>query len=282
MQQPLTLSEDQRLSSEPLAPEDAATTDQWRSADSLTPLERRSRLGGAVGWNFNMPLGSMRDFVENISPVGFEIQLRYWAMRRISFGLSGERDSYADERPRSSYQVQNGALTATAYNHLFSAILRFIPTYYLLDDGPVLPFVAPNIGVAWNEYRSRAADLELSDSKVSIVYGAEDSSIISSQQWPIIGWRIASSRLRASGSANTMLRIAARSSAPCGSMTASPNAFRIAGMAAPPAEVSACATASVSTMCAPCAANRSATVLLPLPIPPVNPTRKRRESMETV
>lgn len=178
MQQPLTLAEDQRVSSEPLAPEDAATTDAWRSSDSLTPLERRSRLGGAVGWNFNMPLGSMRDFTENISPVGFEMQLRYWATRRLSFGLSGEWDSYADERPRSSYQLDNGALTATAYNHLFSAILRFIPTVYLIDDGPVLPFVAPNIGVAWNEYRTRAADLELSESKVSIVYGAEAGVLI--------------------------------------------------------------------------------------------------------
>jgi hypothetical protein len=178
MQQSLTVAEDQRLSSEPLAPEDAAMTDSWVSADSMTPLERRSRLGGAVGWNFNMPLGSMRDFAANISPIGFEIQLRYWATRRLSFGLSGEWDSFVDERPRSSYQLDNGAVTATAYNQLFSAILRFIPTYYLVEDGPVLPFVAPNIGVAWNEYRSRAADLELTDSKVSIVYGAEAGVLI--------------------------------------------------------------------------------------------------------
>lgn len=178
MQQPLTVAEEQRLSSEPLAPEDAAMTDRWRSADSLTPLERRSRLGGAVGWNFNMPLGSVRDFTANLSPIGFEIQLRYWATRRLSFGLSGEWDSFVDERPRSSYQVQNGAITATAYNQLFSAILRFIPTIYLIDDGPVMPFIAPNIGVGWNEYRSRAADLELSDSKVSIAYGAEAGVLI--------------------------------------------------------------------------------------------------------
>lgn len=178
MQQPLDLAEDQRLSSEPLAPEDAAMTDEWRSADSLRPLERRSRIGGAVGWNFNVPLGSMRDFAANVSPVGFEIQLRYWAAPRLSFGLSGEWDSFVDTRPRNSYQLENAALTATAYNQLFAAILRFIPTYYLLDDGPVMPFVAPNIGVGWNEYRSRAADLELSDSKVSIVYGAEAGVLI--------------------------------------------------------------------------------------------------------
>lgn len=178
MAQPLTRSEEQHLSAQPLEPEEAALTDRWASADHLSPLERRNSLGGAVGWNFNMPLGSVRDFAANISPLGLEIQLRYWFSRRISFGLSGEWDSYTDVRPRSSYQVDNGALTATAYNQLFSAALRFIPTLYLIEDGPALPFVAPNIGVAWNEYRSKAADLELSDSAVSIVYGVEAGVLI--------------------------------------------------------------------------------------------------------
>jgi len=176
--QPLTPAEEQRGSAQPLAPEDAALTDSWVRGDELGPLERRSSLGGAVGWNFNVPLGSVRDFAANVSPLGLEIQLRYWATPRLSFGLSGGWDSYADERPRSSYQVDNGAITATAYNHLFSAILRFIPTLYLVEDGPVLPFIAPNIGVAWSEYRTKAADLELSDSAVSIVYGAEAGVLI--------------------------------------------------------------------------------------------------------
>jgi hypothetical protein len=178
MQQPLTRSEAQRGSMAAEGGEESVAPDAWARGEIASPLARRSKLGGAVGWNFNVPLGSVRDFAANVSPVGLEIQLRYWALPRVSFGLSGEWDSYADQRPRSTYQLEGGALTATAYNNLLSAILRFVPTYYLLEDGPVLPYVAPNIGVAWTEYRSRTADLELTDSSLSIAYGAEAGVLI--------------------------------------------------------------------------------------------------------
>lgn len=183
MAQPLTPAEEQRAGASSqlgqlLAPEDAELTDSWSQRADLPPLQRRSELGGAVGWNFNVPLGSVRDFAADISPVGLEIQLRYWALPQVSFALSGEWDSFGDTRSRSTYVLPGGALTATAYNNLFSAIVRFIPTYYFSKDGPVLPYVAPNLGVAWNEYRSRAADLELSHTSVSIAYGLESGVLI--------------------------------------------------------------------------------------------------------
>jgi hypothetical protein len=46
-------------------------------------------------------------------------------------------------------------------------------------------------------------------------------------------------------------------------------------MAAPPASVSARAIASASTTAAPQRASMAATVLLPLPMPPVKPMRQR-------
>ena len=89
---------------------------------------------------------------------------------------------------------------------------------------------------------------------------------------PIIGCRMASSDCLAPGSANTRLRICARSSAPSGPATAAPKRWRNAGIAAPPGAVSAWAMASVSTSVAPWPASRAATVLLPLPMPPVSPS----------
>ena len=53
----------------------------------------------------------------------------------------------------------------------------------------------------------------------------------------------------------------------------------IAGMAAPAGPVSAWAIRSVSTSVAPRAAKRSATVDLPLPMPPVRPMMNREEMM---
>jgi hypothetical protein len=68
-------------------------------------------------------------------------------------------------------------------------------------------------------------------------------------------------------------RMRARSSAPSAMMASGPKAARKASIAAPPAAVLAREIASASTTAAPRAASRAATVLLPLPMPPVRPRR---------
>src|ERR1035438_2617947 len=65
----------------------------------------------------------------------------------------------------------------------------------------------------------------------------------------------------------------ARSRLPSATMNPAPKAARIASTAAPPASVSERAIASVSISAAPWATRIDATVLLPLPMPPVRPKR---------
>src|SRR5476649_2334774 len=88
------------------------------------------------------------------------------------------------------------------------------------------------------------------------------------------GCRMASRRALAPASANTRPRMRARSSAPVASANSAPNSATMAGIAAPPGAVRLWAIWSVSTTLAPRAANMSATVLLPLPMPPVRPMEK--------
>src|ERR1700744_4284101 len=82
---------------------------------------------------------------------------------------------------------------------------------------------------------------------------------------------MASSRALAASSRNTWARIFARSSEPSGITYSAPNEASIGGIATPPGAVIPCAIRSVSITGTPCAANRSAMVVLPLPIPPVQP-----------
>src|SRR3990172_10022551 len=100
----------------------------------------------------------------------------------------------------------------------------------------------------------------------------------------IIGCSSASRRAFSSASANTRSRMRLRSMAPEESTNARPNSRMISGTAAPPAPVSSCAIASVSTTVAPSRANSSAAALLPLPMPPVRPTTRliRRRSLGEV
>ena len=91
---------------------------------------------------------------------------------------------------------------------------------------------------------------------------------------PTNGWMMASSRFLAAGSENASVRIWSRSNAPSGVIMVSPKALRIRGMARPPGAVTARAMASASMTAAPKSARKPATVLLPLPMPPVRPRRK--------
>src|SRR6476661_3564380 len=68
-------------------------------------------------------------------------------------------------------------------------------------------------------------------------------------------------------------RMRSRSRAPSAAMKSGPNACAMAGMAAPPAAVVAREMASASIVAAPSSRSIPSTVLLPLPMPPVRPTR---------
>src|SRR6185295_10109656 len=129
------------------------------------------RISGFMGWGFNVPLGSMRDFTAVVSPLGFEVQLHGWVTRNISLGVAGDWATYVDNRPRTTYEVSNGAVTATAYNYTQTSSARFLAHYYFVDAGPVLPYLGAHVGVTWSTFETQAADLILADSEVSVAFG---------------------------------------------------------------------------------------------------------------
>ncbi|HEU4579696.1 MAG TPA: hypothetical protein VFS67_15665 [Polyangiaceae bacterium] len=133
----------------------------------------QSKLAGVVGWEFTAPLGSVRSFSANVSPLGLELQLRYWALQQLSISLGGDWVWFGDVRPRTTYQLDHATVRATAYDSLVSSTLRLGAQYYLLDEGLALPYVGPHLGLGWTRYRSETADLELSEDEFSFVYGAE-------------------------------------------------------------------------------------------------------------
>jgi hypothetical protein len=133
----------------------------------------KGKLGGLVLWSVDVPLGSIREHAADPSPIGFELQLRRWLSPELSLGASGQWNTYLDERPRSTYERENAALTATAYNDIQLAVLRLLLHYYPLESGWALPYVGPHVGIGWARFRTQTADLELSESDASISIGAE-------------------------------------------------------------------------------------------------------------
>jgi len=161
-----------------VAPAPAPTLAPTVQPDTYTELSdptaiKAGRVSGFMGWAFNMPLGSARDFTANISPLGFELQFSGWITPNISVGVSGEWATYVDDRERATVTVDDTSITATQYNAMQTTSARLIAHYAFLSSGPVRPYVGPHVGVSWTTFDSEAADLVQSDTQVSVNFGAE-------------------------------------------------------------------------------------------------------------
>jgi len=135
-------------------------------------------IGGA--WNVGIPVGSVHQFTNAVSGLGFEFTVRYFALPQLSLGISADFQDFIASRPRTTYPIDHGALTATAYNSVQNTGLRASAHYYFLKDGPLLPYAGASIGVGWSTFQSTAADLVFYDNQASILLGAEVGTL-----WPL-------------------------------------------------------------------------------------------------
>ncbi|HKO53482.1 MAG TPA: hypothetical protein VJV79_37490, partial [Polyangiaceae bacterium] len=135
---------------------------------------RGSRVGqlmGGMAWNVGFPVGSVSNFTGDPSASGLEFLLKYWIHPQITIGGSVDWQTYADQRPRTTYQRENGAITATAYNSVLLGAIRAGGDFYFLADGPVLPYAGANVGFGWSTLQTAASDLAIYDNQSSIVLG---------------------------------------------------------------------------------------------------------------
>lgn len=146
--------------------------DTYMSTEYRT-THRAGDVSGFMGWAFNVPFGSVRDFTAVVSPLGFEIQFNGWVLDNLSLGVSGEWATYVDNRPRTTVSVDQAAITATAYNYMQTTSAHFLVHYFFPGGGPVRPYIGPHAGVSWTMFDLEAADLALSDSEFSFNFGGE-------------------------------------------------------------------------------------------------------------
>jgi hypothetical protein len=138
------------------------------------PREREPNVGNfmvAFNWNFGIPVGSVTDFANRVSGVGFELLFRYWVHPRINVGLGTDWQTFSDTRERTTYPVGTGAVTATAFNSVRTGTIRLGGDYYFLNRGAVQPYAGLNVGFGWSTFETFAADIVLYDNRNSIVLG---------------------------------------------------------------------------------------------------------------
>jgi opacity protein-like surface antigen len=137
------------------------------------PRTREGEMNLGFLWGLGIPVGSVHDFVSNVSGLGFEIQFKYWVLEQIAIGGGVDWQTFVDSRPRTTYQIENGALTATAYNSVQMGAIRARGDYSFLEEGVALPYAGINLGFGWSTFQSSAADIALYDNQESFVIGGE-------------------------------------------------------------------------------------------------------------
>lgn len=114
-----------------------------------------------------------------ISPVGFELQVRYWLSSRFTVGAGGDWATFVQNRDRNTQDINSTTtITATAYNYMQTSNLRAQAQVYLLDQGPVMPYIGANFGVGWTTFYSEVADLVFSDTQASVLFGGDIGAAI--------------------------------------------------------------------------------------------------------
>jgi hypothetical protein len=140
------------------------------------PPERHGyegRFAGGLAWNLGFPVGSVHDFTSKVSAAGFELMFQYWLLSNVAIGAGVDWQTYVDTRPRTTYPIENGALTATAYNATQTGALRAHGRFYFLDEGTVLPYAGVNVGYGWSTLQTSIADILIYDNQDSIALGAD-------------------------------------------------------------------------------------------------------------
>jgi hypothetical protein len=147
-------------------------------SDHSVPKTRAGSLSGFVGWAFNIPLGSVREFANTASLLGFELQAHAWLSTRLSLGVSAEWAMYTDTLEAGSYSLDQTESTARAYNDLQTTSVRLLAHYALTGSDEFRPYIGPLVGVSWSAFELEAADVVRSDTKFSVNVGAEAGILI--------------------------------------------------------------------------------------------------------
>jgi len=127
----------------------------------------------------SVPVGSVRSFVPNVSPLGFDIDARYWFKRpSFSVGLGGVYNRFYRQSPQATYPVENGAVTATLYRIIDVVALVPEAHYYFGPDNGVVPYLGVGAGFASVKFHVLVSDFDLAESSSGLILSPEGGMLI--------------------------------------------------------------------------------------------------------
>jgi hypothetical protein len=126
-----------------------------------------------------VPLGSVRNFVQNVSPLGFGLDARYWFKGpNLSVGVGGVYNRFFQTSPQATYPVDNGAVTATLYR-IVDAVGVFPEVhYYFGPENEVVPYLGLGAGFASVKFHVLVSDFDISENSAGLILSPEGGLLL--------------------------------------------------------------------------------------------------------
>jgi len=142
-----------------------------QAVDVTSMRSARERPSWMLAYPLAMPVGDFHDYVADVSFRGFSFSAE-WPIGGGGLRLGGALDYnlFYDQRPRSTYQLDSGAVTATLYNYADVWSAGFLTRYRFLDTrASVRPFMGLELGATYLSASSLVADFDVSDDQVGFL-----------------------------------------------------------------------------------------------------------------
>ncbi|OYT17454.1 MAG: hypothetical protein B7C24_02170 [Bacteroidetes bacterium 4572_77] len=98
-------------------------------------------------WIIGVPMGTMsNDFISKTSTRGFNMEYRYFLNDPLSIGGGFSWQGFSEKFERSTYELDEGAITSTRFNYLYTFPLYVNFHYYPIKNNHFFPFIGINAG----------------------------------------------------------------------------------------------------------------------------------------
>jgi hypothetical protein len=143
------------------ASSDANTMIEESSYGSYQPKERATL---KIAYSIGFPHGGLHDYTGEVSPRGFDLTLAWPVFKSLFVGAGFGFNSFYQEKDRTTYEVDNTAITGKLYRYVdywsFSAVAQYV---FLKPKSVVRPYVGVRVGVAALSMTTLVVDLAYQD-----------------------------------------------------------------------------------------------------------------------
>lgn len=101
-------------------------------------------------YNLSFPMGEFKDFISKVGYRGWRFQFQGVINDHITVGGYTGWYGFYEKRPRTTYELENGAITGTIWTYYYSMPLHAVAQYYFLPESFVQPFIGLAMGVNYD------------------------------------------------------------------------------------------------------------------------------------